>query len=111
MSEDLYTVLGRFIDSADRIHKIADQVRDVRAKVHDKDTLRTRIATLEAENAGLIHLRSLVAKAFGVLGPTGYFPSMGAPLSDEIRNVLAKDCPDINAVSGSGADRAALREG
>lgn len=72
--------------------------------------LRTRIAELESENARLTHLRSLVARAFAALGPTGYFPSMGAPLSDEIRNALAKDYPSIKAVEGFGANRRAAGE-
>lgn len=43
-----------------------------------------------AEVAELETLRSLVTEAWAKMGPTGYFPNLGAPLSDSIRNIVAK---------------------
>lgn len=65
---------------------------------------------LVKQRATILTLRSAlepVAEAFKRLGPTGYFPAMGAPLSDKIRNAVAEFFPEVGKVVGSSFDRKA----
>lgn len=64
----------------------------------ESQSLINEIHVLSERKAELEVIRDLAIEAWSKLGDGGYFPSMGAPLSDSMRNALAKHSSAIKPI-------------